>query len=228
MKNNQKVGAIIVAAGRGERMDGVDKMFAPLAGEPVLARVVSVFEACSLISQIVIVLSEHNLEQGKQLVAQEGFSKVTDICRGGKLRQDSVAAGLKLLKDSSWVVVHDGARPLVTVALIEAGLQAAKESGAAVAAVPVADTIKVAGDDRFVQGTPPRQHLWAVQTPQVFRFDIITQAYREIKGEVTDDASLVERLGCRVKLFMGSYDNIKITNANDMALAKIIWQKHGA
>ena len=224
----QKVGAIIVAAGRGERMGGVDKMFAPIAGEPVLARVVSVFQDCNLIDQIVIVLGEQNLERGKQLVAQAGFSKVTDVCPGGKLRQDSVAAGLGRLKDCHWVVIHDGARPLVSVALIEAGLEAAKETGAAVVAVPVSDTIKVAGDDLFVQGTPPRQRLWAVQTPQVFRSDIITRAYRKVEAEVTDDASLTERLGYQVKLFMGSYANIKITTANDLALAEILWQKHGA
>ena len=228
MINQQKVGAVIVAAGRGERMGGVDKMFALLGGEPVLARVVSVFEACSLIDQIVIVLGEQNLERGKKLVAEEGWSKVTDVCPGGKLRQDSVAAGLGRLKDCHWVVIHDGARPLVTVALIEAGLEAAKETGAAVAAVPVADTIKVAADDRFVQSTPPRRSLWAVQTPQVFRSDIITEAYRKIRVEVTDDASAVERMGYRVKLYMGSYDNIKITTANDLALAEVIWQKHGA
>ena len=227
MNTNQKVGAVIVAAGRGERMGGIDKMFVPLGGKPVLARVVDVFEACSLISQIVIVLGEPNIEPGEKLVAKEGWAKVTDVCPGGKLRQDSVAAGLGRLKSCHWVVVHDGARPLVTVALIEAGLQAAKETGAAVAAVPVADTIKVAGDDGFVQGTPPRRNLWAVQTPQVFRSDIITNAYRKAEAEVTDDASLVERMGYRVKLYMGSYDNIKITNANDLALAEIIWQKHG-
>ncbi len=228
MINQQKVGAVIVAAGRGRRMGGVDKMFAQVAGKPVLARVVSVFQGCSLIDQIVIVLGEPNLEPGKKLVAQAGFSKVTDVCPGGKLRQESVAAGLGRLKDCHWVVIHDGARPLVTAALIEAGLEAAKETGAAVAAVPVADTIKVAGDDGFVQGTPPRRSLWAVQTPQVFRSDIITQAYRKVEAEVTDDASLVERMGYRVKLYMGSYDNIKITNANDLALAEIIWRKHGA
>ena len=228
MINQKKVGAVIVAAGRGERMGGVDKMFAQIAGKPVLARVVSVFQGCSLIDQIVIVLGEQNLERGKQLVVQEGFSKVTDVCPGGKLRQDSVAAGLGRLKDCHWVVIHDGARPLVTAASIEAGLEAAKETGAAVAAVPVADTIKVAADDRFVQSTPPRRSLWAVQTPQVFRSDIITEAYRKIRVEVTDDASAVERMGYRVKLYMGSYDNIKITTANDLALAEVIWQKHGA
>ena len=226
MQNNQKVGAIIVAAGRGERMSGLDKMFAPLGGKPVLARVVNVFEQCNSIDQIVVALSAQALEQGKKLVAQEGFSKVTDVCLGGELRQNSVAAGLSRLKNCHWVVIHDGARPLVTVALIETGLGVAGEIGAAVAAVPVTDTIKVAGDDRFVQKTPLRQNLWAVQTPQVFRSDIITQAYRKIRAEVTDDASLVERLGCRIKLYMGSYDNIKITNASDLALAEIIWREH--
>ncbi|MDP6142126.1 MAG: 2-C-methyl-D-erythritol 4-phosphate cytidylyltransferase [Dehalococcoidales bacterium] len=226
MQNNQKVGAIIVAAGRGERMSGLDKMFAPLGGKPVLARVVNVFEQCNSIDQIVVALSAQALEQGKKLVAQEGFSKVTDVCLGGKLRQNSVAAGLSRLKNCHWVVIHDGARPLVTVALIETGLGVAGEIGAAVAAVPITDTIKVAGDDRFVQKTPLRQNLWAVQTPQVFRSDIITQAYRKIRAEVTDDASLVERLGCRIKLYMGSYDNIKITNVSDLALAEIIWREH--
>ncbi len=226
MQNNQKVGAIIVAAGRGERMSGLDKMFAPLGGKPVLARVVNVFEQCNSIDQIVVALSAQALEQGKKLVAQEGFSKVTDVCLGGKLRQNSVAAGLSRLKNCHWVVIHDGARPLVTVALIETGLGVAGEIGAAVAAVPITDTIKVAGDDSFVQKTPLRQNLWAVQTPQVFRSDIITQAYRKIRAEVTDDASLVERLGCRIKLYMVSYDNIKITNVSDLALAEIIWREH--
>ncbi len=152
---------------------------------------------------------------------------MTDVCPGGRRRQDSVLAGLGLLKDCYWVIIHDGARPLLTADLIEAGLEAAKESGAAVAVVPVADTIKLAGDDGFVMGTPPRANLRAAQTPQVFRSDIITAAYAQPAGEVTDDASLVERLGYRVKLFMGSYDNIKLTTANDLALAEVLWAKRG-
>jgi len=224
--SSEKVGAVIVAAGRGERMGGVDKMFALLGGKPVLTRVVDVFQGCSLIDQVVVVLSEQNLEPGKQLVAQAGWSKVTDVCPGGQRRQDSVVAGLELLKDCHWVVVHDGARPLVTVDLIEAGLKAAEETGAAVAAVPVTDTIKVAGDDGFVLETPPRPSLWTVQTPQVFRSDVITEAYRQ-EDKVTDDASLVERLGYRVKLYMGSYDNIKITTPDALALAEILWRKQG-
>jgi len=113
------------------------------------------------------------------------------------------------------------------VDLIERGLEAAGETGAAVTAVPVTDTIKLAGDDMVVQGTPPRRNLWAVQTPQVFRFDIITEAYRQAKGEVTDDASLLEQLGYKVKLYMGSYDNIKITARDDLALAEVLVKKHG-
>ena len=153
-------------------------------------------------------------------------SKVTDVCPGGERRQDSVVAGLSHLSHCDWVVIHDGARPLVTLDLIDRGLEAATETGAAVAAVPVTDTIKVAGDDGFVQGTPPRRNLWAVQTPQVFRFDIIAEAYRQTKYEVTDDARLVEQLGYRVKLYMGSYDNIKVTTTNDLALAELVWQKY--
>jgi len=225
MNRQQKVGAVIVAAGESQRMGGVDKMWALLGGKPVLARVADTFQNCSLIDQIVIVLNEQNLKQGKQLVAEQGWSKITDVCPGGKRRQDSVVAGLSRLRNCNWVVIHDGARPLVTEELIHQGLSQAKETGAAVAAVPVTDTIKVAGDDRIVHQTPPRQNLWAVQTPQVFLPDIITEAYQQAKGEVTDDASLVEQSGYRVKLYMGSYDNIKITTPDDLALAEVLWQK---
>ena len=227
MINQQKVGAVIVAAGRGERMGGIDKMFASLGGKLVLARVVSIFQQCHLVDQIVIVLGEDNIERGKKLVAEEGWSKVTDVCLGGKRRQDSVEAGLKKLKDCHWLVIHDGARPLVTEALINDGLIAAKETGAAAAAVPVTDTIKLAGDDGFVVETPPRPNLWVVQTPQVFRSNIVTEAYHRAQAEVTDDASLVEGLGYRVKLYLGSYDNIKITMPEDLALAEVLWQKRG-
>jgi len=215
---NQKTGAVIVAAGESRRMGGVDKVLALLGGKPVLARVIDTFQRCSSINQIVVVLSEQNLERGRQLVAEQGWSKVTEVCPGGERRQDSVAAGLSRLSHCQWVVIHDGARPLVTVDLIDRGLEAARETGAAVAAVPVIDTIKVAGDDRIVHQTPPRQNLWAVQTPQVFRIGIISEAYRKAKDKVTDDASLVEQLGYKVKLYMGSYDNIKVTTPDDLAL----------
>jgi 2-C-methyl-D-erythritol 4-phosphate cytidylyltransferase len=220
MSNQQKVGAIIAAAGESKRMGGMDKVFALLGGEPVLYRVIDAFHGCNSIDQIVVVVSRENLEKCRQLVAEPRGSKVIEACAGGRRRQDSVAAGLSRLSQCQWVVIHDGARPLLTVDLIERGLEAAGETGAAVAAVPVTDTIKVAGDDRLVQQTLPRRNLWAVQTPQVFRFDIIAEAYRQVEDEVTDDASLVEQLGYRVKLYMGSYDNIKVTTPNDLDLAE--------
>jgi len=220
MKNKPNVSAIIVAAGESQRMKGIDKVLASLAGRPVLAHVLAAFDKCKSIDNIVLVVNSKSLEACKQLAA--GLTTPIDICLGGKRRQDSVAAGLKRLKDCDWVVIHDGARPLVTKELIEQGLKAAKETGAAVAAVPVTDTIKVVGEDKVVRETPPRQNLWAVQTPQVFRFDIITGAYRQAKGEATDDAALVERAGYRVKLYPGAYDNIKITTPQDRLVAEAL------
>jgi len=207
-------------------MGGVDKVFALLGGKPALSWVLDAFEKCKAVDQIVVVVSKANVERCRQLIAEKKRSKQFEVCAGGKRRQDSVAAGLKQLKDCDWVVIHDGARPLVTKDLIERGLKAARETGAAVAAVPVTDTIKIAGDDKIVHQTPPRQKLWAVQTPQVFRTGLISEAYRKAEGEVTDDASLVERLGYKVKLYMGSYDNIKITTNNDLLIAEILL-KHG-
>jgi len=225
MDNEQQVGAVIVAAGWSQRMGGVDKMLALLGGKPVLAWAVDVFQQCKLIDQIVVVVSKQSLGRCQRLVAERGWSKVS-VCAGGRRRQDSVAAGLSQLSHCQWVIIHDGARPLVTEGLIEHGLKVAGETGAAIAAVPVTDTIKVARDGWVVQQTLPRGNLWAVQTPQVFRFDIITEAYHRVEAEVTDDASLVEQLGYKVKLYMGSYDNIKITTPDDLALAEILWHKH--
>jgi 2-C-methyl-D-erythritol 4-phosphate cytidylyltransferase len=226
MKGKSKAGAIIAAAGESRRMGGVDKVFALLGGEPILVRVIETFQKCDMIAQIVVVVSANGLEPCRHLVAGERWDKVTDVCLGGRRRQDSVAAGLKRLKDCDWVVIHDGARPLVTVDIIERGLAAAEETGAAVAAVPVTDTIKVVGDEEIVRQTPPRQNLRAVQTPQVFRFDIITRAYQQANSDVTDDASLVEQAGHKVKLYSGSYDNIKVTTPDDLALAEILWRKY--
>ena len=225
MTDQPKVGAIIAAAGESRRMNGIDKVFAPLGGKPVLSRVLAAFDGCDFINHIVVVVSENNVEKCRELIAGKKRSRPIEVCAGGKRRQDSVAAGLARLDECDWVVIHDGARPLVTKELIERGLEAAQETGAAVAAVPVTDTIKVAGDDRIVRQTPPRQNLWAVQTPQVFRPGIISKAYQKAAGEVTDDASLVERLGNKVKLYMGSYDNIKITNSDDLLIAEALLER---
>jgi 2-C-methyl-D-erythritol 4-phosphate cytidylyltransferase len=225
-KKITKNAGIIVAAGDSQRMDGIDKMFVPIKDRPVIARVIDVFQACKYIDQIIVVMSSKNIEQCRRLVAAEGWNKVKDICLGGKLRQDSVAEGLKRLKVGDWVVIHDGARPLVTVDLIERGIEAAEETGAAVAAVPVTETIKVAGEGDIVRQTLPRRYLRAVQTPQVFRLDVIQNTYRHTFGDVTDDASLVEKAGYKVKLYMGSYDNIKITTPDDLAVAEALLKEY--
>lgn len=225
MIDNQRVGAIIAAGGSSQRMGGIDKVLTTLSGEPILLRATLPFQQCPLVDQIVVVVGGENEQRCRRLVSGGEWAKVSDVCLGGERRQDSVAEGLKRLNKCDWVIVHDGARPLVTVDLIERGLEAARETGAAIVAVPVTDTIKVAGDDHIVQGTPPRQNLWMVQTPQVFRSDIINKAYRQTQDEVTDDAMLAERAGYKVRLYMGSYDNIKITTPNDLALAELLWQK---
>jgi 2-C-methyl-D-erythritol 4-phosphate cytidylyltransferase len=225
MHNNQKVGAVIAAAGNSSRMNGIDKMLAPLAGKAVIARVLAVFERCARVDQVVVVANPPNLAAIRDIIAREGFAKVSDVCLGGERRQDSVAAGLSQLEGCHWAVIHDGARPLVTGALVEAGLAAAQETGAAAAAVPVTDTIKINEKNNYVKETPPRERLWAVQTPQVFRFSLIAEAYRQCHSGVTDDASLVEKLGGRVKLYSGSYDNIKVTTPDGLILAEVLWQK---
>lgn len=225
MDSSEKVGAIIVAAGESRRMGDVDKILTLLGDKPILAQVIGIFEACELIHQIVVVLSKANIGLGRDMAEEEGWSKVSGIYPGGPRRQDSVASGLKGLEGCQWVVIHDAARPLVTEQLIHRGLTWARATGAAVAAVPVTDTIKAVGEDMLVRETLPRSELWVVQTPQVFRFDIIARAYKEIKTEVTDDAQLVEKLGCPVKVYMGAYDNIKITTQGDLVIAEALWQE---
>lgn len=220
--SKEKVGAVIVAAGNSQRMKGVDKLFTQLNGKPLLARVMDTFQECKAIDEIVIVLGQTNMERGQRLANEHGWSKVTSICLGGSRRQDSVREGLKMLTDCHWVLIHDGARPLITTHLIEKGLDEARKHNTAIAAVPVKDTIKIASPDGFVHTTPLRDTLWAIQTPQVFRFDLISNAHDEITEDVTDDASMVEKLGHYVKLYMASYENIKITTPEDLAIAESI------
>jgi 2-C-methyl-D-erythritol 4-phosphate cytidylyltransferase len=221
-KSSSKVCAIVVAAGQSQRMNGMDKILAPLGGKPVLAWSIEALQQCDKVDRIVLVNSQSNKEPVECLVVDNKYTKVADVCTGGKRRQDSVAAGLKLLGECEWVIIHDGARPLLTQDLIERGLEAAKETGAAVAAVPVTDTIRLAGGDQIVIETPPRHNLWAVQTPQVFRLHIIKEAYQQAQGDVTDDAMLVEQIGGKVKLYMGSYDNLKVTTPRDLAIAELL------
>jgi 2-C-methyl-D-erythritol 4-phosphate cytidylyltransferase len=224
---NGKVSAVIVAAGTSNRMGGIDKVFAPLNGQPLLAKVVTVFQDCQSVDEIVLVLAKKSLEQGRTLVKERGWSKVVAVCAGGPRRQDSVKEGLRRLADCDWVIIHDGARPCVSADLVERGLIAAQKTGAAIAGVPVKDTIKIVSRRGFVQQTPARQCLWAAQTPQIFRYDLITEAYRQADDEVTDDAALVEKLGHRVEVYMGSYHNVKVTTPEDLAVAEVLLQKQG-
>ena len=228
MYNGQKVGAIIVAAGSSRRMGGADKISMMISGKPLLVRVIDVFKYSPLIDEIIVVLNENNIDTGRKMAGKGSNNVLIKCCTGGARRQDSVAAGLSQIESRGWVVIHDGARPLVDGSLIERGLAAAWETGAAVAAVPVTDTIKEAGEDNMVTLTLPRQRLWAVQTPQVFRYDIIKAAHAWEASEVTDDAALAEQSGYKVKIYSGSYDNIKITTLEDLAMVEYLLKKRQA
>ena len=220
-----KVAAIVVGAGLGLRM-GKDKTFLTLGGRPLISWSVDVLQKSQSINSIVLVLHKDTMDTGRKLVARSGWSKVNAICEGGELRQDSVRNGLNAINVSDWVLVHDGARPFLTGRLIEDGLQAAVETGAAAAAVEVKDTVKQVDDSGIVARTLQRNRLRAIQTPQVFRFDLLKKAYELISGEFTDDAGVVERAGYRVKLYPGEYGNIKITTPEDLMLAEIIAKGH--
>jgi 2-C-methyl-D-erythritol 4-phosphate cytidylyltransferase len=227
MDKGSKLGVVVVAAGTSQRMVGINKLFAPLKGKPLLAWSVDTCQRCSLVQQIILVLNDEDLARGQKLKKERGWSKVT-LCQGGARRQDSVREGLKQIRDCDLVMVHDGARPFLTPDLIEDGLKIVGETGATVAAVPVKDTIKLAADGKLVGETLQRERLWAAQTPQIFSFDVITKAYENLAAEITDDAAAVERLGHEVQLYMGDYKNIKVTTAEDLALARIIageWKK---
>jgi 2-C-methyl-D-erythritol 4-phosphate cytidylyltransferase len=223
------VGAIIVAAGRSLRMGGGDKLWVSLGGRPLLAHTLSIFQYCSAIDQISLVLSEDRQRLGHSLIKGAHFGKVTSLCMGGEERQQSVRAGLEALGPCEWVVVHDGARPLVTAKLIEQGLAAARETGAATSAVPVQETIKLVNEKNLVEKSLDRRRLWLVQTPQVFRYEMLVEAHRSAGGQsATDDAALVERLGHQVKVYMGSYHNIKVTTPEDFILAQMLLRWHRA
>ncbi|HEX7733335.1 MAG TPA: 2-C-methyl-D-erythritol 4-phosphate cytidylyltransferase [Ktedonobacteraceae bacterium] len=225
----EQAAVVIVAAGSSRRMGGRDKLWTPLAGRVTLARTIDAFASLPLIASIVLVLNAERLAEARELCQQEGWSQVSGIVAGGTRRQDSVRAGLdhlaEFVPETRWVMIHDGARPLVTGEIIEAGLRAAQEHQAAVAAVPVKDTIKQVHNG-IIQATPRRSLLWAVQTPQVFAFPLIHQAHHSelAENEATDDAALLERLGHPVAIFPGSYTNLKITTQEDLLLAEALIQ----
>jgi len=214
------VGAVIVAAGRSSRMSGVDKVFASLSGRPLFVYALLALQGCKQVDEVVLVTAGDQVEAARSLVEPFGISKLIAVCAGGGRRQDSVRAGLEQLRRVDVVVVHDAARPLVTAELIAAGLTAVAETGAAIAAIPVADTLKEADLDGTVLRTVPRERLWSVQTPQVFDFELLLTAHRQSPADATDDAMLVEGLGRRVKVFLGSPRNLKVTTPDDLLLVR--------
>lgn len=226
--NNGMISTVIAAAGKGSRM-GMEqnKQYVEVLGKPVLARTIQTFEDCSLVDEIIITTSEAEVEHCKKnIVGKYGFSKVKAVVAGGASRQQSVFNGLQQVSaDSIIVLIHDGARPFIDTGSISACISAAKENGAACAAVPVKDTIKRADTEGFVDGTIDRSSLWSIQTPQAFQYGLIMEAHRRAASEGfagTDDAVLAERLGHRVRLIMCSYYNIKITTKEDLTIAESI------
>lgn len=203
-------------------MGGLDKLFAPLGSLPLLAHSVMAFNESPLVHAIVIATSAHNLGDVQSLVRNLGLEKVESVVEGGARRQDSVLNALQELNGSDIILVHDGARPFVDESMIERAISTASKSAASTAAVPVKDTIKVANPDMTVSDTPARDSLWAAQTPQAFAYDLLLEAHSLVDYDVTDDAAMIEAIGHPVHLFIGSYDNIKVTTPEDLHIAEAI------
>ncbi|MDD4335695.1 MAG: 2-C-methyl-D-erythritol 4-phosphate cytidylyltransferase [Desulfotomaculaceae bacterium] len=223
-----KIAAIVPAAGSGTRMGmKTKKQFLALAGIPLVGYALKTMEASPAVQEIIIVVTPG--EEGYcygAVVEKLGLNKITAIVPGGKERQDSVYNGLLALSpDTDIVIIHDGVRPFFSLDILAAVVAAAQTHGAATCAVPAKDTVKLANEDNFVTRTMPRNHTWLVQTPQAFRYKLIVEAHRRARDNsllATDDTALVESLGRRVKIVMGSYENIKITTPEDLDMAMAI------
>lgn len=227
-KKETPCAAIIVAAGSATRMQGIDKMMASLAGEPVLLHTLRAFQQCDRIDEIVVVTREDLMLSVEELCRQHHLDKVHYVILGGDERIDSVMAGLDCIADRNGLVaIQDGARPLVTQQLILETIEKAAATGAAAPAVPVKDTVKVVKDG-VVESTPDRSTLAAIQTPQIFDLDLVRGALFQARKDgaaVTDDCSAVERIGMKVHLIRGSDENLKITTPMDLILAEAILER---
>lgn len=224
--------AVIPAAGTGNRMGSkVKKQYLQVDEFPVLAHTLKIFEDSLAITGIVLVVGEQEVEWCRQEIVQRyGFNKVLVVVPGGNHRQHSVYNGLLALniQNDDIVIVHDGARPLITDDTLSKIVNVALEKRAAVVAVPVKDTIKVVDGNRKVLSTPPRETLWSVQTPQAFNYQLLINAYKQALQDNflgTDDASLVEHYGDEVYIVPGDYENIKITTPEDLLLAEAILKR---
>lgn len=220
---------IIPAAGQGKRMGvGKNKLFLEIDGIPVFIHTLQVFEQDSNCQGIWLVVSPQDKAEMQQLLERYKINKITAIVDGGKERQHSVYHAVKRIKNNSIVLVHDAARPFIQIEQLEKLAETAKESGAAVLAVPIKDTVKKVQGDLVVE-TVERSSLWAIQTPQAFRISILKEAHEKAESDTylgTDDASLVERLGLPVHILEGNYDNIKLTTPEDLYFAKAILAKN--
>jgi 2-C-methyl-D-erythritol 4-phosphate cytidylyltransferase/2-C-methyl-D-erythritol 2,4-cyclodiphosphate synthase len=217
-----RVAAVVVAAGRGQRLATPDKVLLPLAGQPMLAWSLEAIAATPQIGSVVVVAGAHTIVAVEALVRERGFQKVIAIVPGGERRQDSVAAGLAAVPPQTEVVlIHDGARPLADADLFRRCAEAAAASGAVIAAMPVADTLKrVADSGGVITGTVDRTGLWAAQTPQAFRLDVLQRAFAINAGaDVTDEALLCEAAGIPVQVVHSSSANLKVTHPEDVAVA---------
>ena len=225
-------GVVIVAAGTGSRMNmGINKQFIKLEGKEIIYYTIEKFYKNKNIEDIVVVVKEEEAEFFRKKILDKYNFKNIKIAYGGKERQDSVYNGLKLLdKRCRFVLIHDGARPFVSDKIIKNSIEEVKNHKAIVVGVPVKDTIKVIDNDKNIVDTPNRSVLWAVQTPQTFDYNILLDAYDDaFKNGFygTDDAMLVERIGYKVKMVEGSYNNIKITTQEDLTIgSKILNTKY--
>lgn len=238
--------AIVLAAGAGKRMQSaVAKQYMLLKDKPVIWYALQTFEQSQIIDSVILVVGEGEIPYCQQeIVEKYGFHKVCAVVEGGAERYLSVWEGLRCLEkqqetEPGYVFIHDGARPFVNERIIRDTYETAKEFGACVAAMPVKDTIKIADEEEFAAQTPNRRTVWAVQTPQVFDRELITEAYRALvseleelkaKGiEITDDAMVVETMqNRRVKLVRASYENMKLTTPEDMRIAEALLDMAGA
>jgi 2-C-methyl-D-erythritol 4-phosphate cytidylyltransferase len=222
--------AILVAAGQSRRM-GFDKLFALLDGQPVVAHAIRIFEQTDCVSDIILVGRKGRLRELREVVVKNRFRKVSRIIAGGARRQDSVRLGLKQLgAKANYVAVHDAARPLVRIETIEQVFALARSCGAATCAAPVSDTLKRVDRDCVVIGGVERDRLYAVQTPQIFRRDLLVKAYAKVsktKLVITDEISAVEYLGEKIVLLPNNDPNFKITYPADLPLAEFVLQQRG-
>ncbi len=223
----QDIIAVVPAAGMGKRF-GSNKPFILLNGKPLFIYSLEVFEALESIKEIIPVMKPEDMEIGRRLIEEEGIKKVKKIAPGGKERQDSVYNGLKFIENkNSIVVIHDAVRPIISVEMVENAIRELSGYDGVILAVPPKDTIKES-KKMIVNRTLKRENLWAVQTPQVFPYETIMDAYIKAMKEKyysTDDSSLVEFNGGKVKIVMGSYKNIKITTPEDISIAEIFLRK---